>query len=263
MGFTLDDDEGSAPSQKPIAGAGDVDAAAAAIAASAPEPTQHAQDFTDGNSSTADTNGSVGADLDSAGVPWSADQHASTKAKNKDGTWKKRRNVGKVGASTKEQTKVAAAAEATTQEQAGRAMMAGRVAATSQFMVCSAIFGPEWRAIVQVIAVPDGTGGEVKVTLNELEEMSDLWGKYFIASGRTDFPPGVALTMGILSYASRRFTMPETQRRVSSFKEWAAARIAAWKVRRAEKKRASANSGADAQRKNDAGNPPVSSVQAR
>lgn len=34
-------------------------------------------------------------ELDSAGHAWSADLHASTKSKNADGTWKKRRNTGK------------------------------------------------------------------------------------------------------------------------------------------------------------------------
>lgn len=34
-------------------------------------------------------------ELDSAGQPWNAELHASTKSKNSDGTWKKRRNAGK------------------------------------------------------------------------------------------------------------------------------------------------------------------------
>lgn len=34
-------------------------------------------------------------ELDSAGHAWSAELHASTKAKNQDGTWKKRRGAGK------------------------------------------------------------------------------------------------------------------------------------------------------------------------
>lgn len=35
-------------------------------------------------------------DLDSAGQPWNAELHSSSRAKIADGTWKKRRNVGKV-----------------------------------------------------------------------------------------------------------------------------------------------------------------------
>ena len=39
-------------------------------------------------------------DLDSAGQPWNAELHASTKSKNADGTWKKRRGAAQAATET-------------------------------------------------------------------------------------------------------------------------------------------------------------------
>lgn len=44
----------------------------------------------------------TGAEIDSAGVPWNADFHATTKGTNNDGTWKKKRGVDKAAAATYE-----------------------------------------------------------------------------------------------------------------------------------------------------------------
>ena len=49
-------------------------------------------------------------ELDSAGHAWNAELHASTKAKNQDGTWKKRRGAGKESLAEEKEAFVQAAA---------------------------------------------------------------------------------------------------------------------------------------------------------
>lgn len=238
----------------------DVASAAAHIVDNAPPVSEHVPPPSSEDSDSASSSSSD--DVDSSGAKFDPALHASGAdgkgVKTSKGLWRKKKGTGsRIGTGTRAASRAAAEQkqkeELTQSELAARAKMAGQVAAMSQFMVCSALFGPEWKALVQVVSVPDGLGGETKVTLNELEEQSALWANWMLATGRTDFPPGIALTLGILSYASRRFTMPETQRRAGKMKEWFAAKIAKWRVRRAERKNASTDTRANSQRQDNVG----------
>lgn len=256
MPFTLDDEneQTRAPANS------DVAALADDIINNAPKVSEHVVNQS-GNES-ASTGAEPTADTDSAGDKFDSAKHSAGSdgkgIKTAKGLWRKKRVAGNSRVGTSASAAKAQTAETTKSQSEldARARMAGRVAAMSQFMVCSAIFGPEWKPIIQTMKVPDGLGGEVNVTINEAEEQSGLWGEYFVATGRTDFPPGVALTIGILSYAGRRATMPETQRRAQSVKEWLAHKWLSWKLKRKETKAerdARANTGKDSQRKDDTG----------
>lgn len=64
--------------------------------------------------------------------------------------------------------------------------------------------------------------------LNEKLMLENSFADYFEATGKTDIPPGMALTVAIGAYALPRFTMPKTQSRLGKlkmgFKKWAANR---------------------------------------
>lgn len=54
----------------------------------------------------------VQSDVDSSGAEWNPELHASTKAKNQDGTWKKRRGAGKADMDTVQVDSIADVQEA-------------------------------------------------------------------------------------------------------------------------------------------------------
>ncbi len=82
------------------------------------------------------------------------------------------------------------------------------------------MFGPEWKA-----------------DRDEQTMMEQAMGDYFVATGRQDFPPGVALCMVFGTFVSRRFTMPKTQSALQRLK----LRIGVWAVKRKLKKMGRAN----------------------
>ena len=55
--------------------------------------------------------------------------------------------------------------------------------------------------------------------LDEKLMLENAFADYFEATGKTDIPPGMALTVAIGAYALPRFTMPKTQSRVGKLKE--------------------------------------------
>lgn len=60
--------------------------------------------------------------------------------------------------------------------------------------------------------------------LNEKLMLENSFADYFEATGKTDIPPGMALTVAIGAYALPRFTMPKTQTRLQkakmAIKQW-------------------------------------------
>jgi hypothetical protein len=50
--------------------------------------------------------------------------------------------------------------------------------------------------------------------LDEKMMLENAFADYFEATGKTDIPPGMALTVAIGAYALPRFTMPKTQSRL-------------------------------------------------
>lgn len=66
------------------------------------------------------------------------------------------------------------------------------------------------------------------IGLDERAMMHTAFGDYFVASGKTDIPPGAALTFCVLAYAAPRFAMPKTQTRFQKVKS----AIVTWWVNR-------------------------------
>lgn len=68
--------------------------------------------------------------------------------------------------------------------------------------------------------------------LNEKLMLENAFADYFEATGKTDIPPGMALTVAIGAYALPRFTMPKTQSRLDKLKKG----IKQWWINRKLKK---------------------------
>jgi hypothetical protein len=85
----------------------------------------------------------------------------------------------------------------------------GGIAASMTFTIGTIIGGDEWRPIT------DKSTGE-----DEKQMLSTAYGDYFEHVGIEDIPPGAALAMALISYASRRVTMPKTQSRYNKFTGW-------------------------------------------
>lgn len=92
---------------------------------------------------------------------------------------------------------------------------AGVASANLILMLGVGIGGDEWQPRV-----------DEKQGLNEKTMLEGAFGDYFEATGKTDIPPGMALTVAIGAYALPRFTMPKTQSRVGIFKKWITKKIA-------------------------------------
>ena len=129
-----------------------------------------------------------------------------------------------------------------TPQQKLQARQSGDAAAGALIMLGVALGGDEWQPR------KDDTIG-----LDERAALSGAFGDYFEAKEMTDIPPGVALTIVVSAYALPRFTMPQTKTRVQRFKEWAAGKIAARKMRKKENKDNGtlSDSGDDGKREND------------
>lgn len=74
-----------------------------------------------------------------------------------------------------------------------------------------------------------------EIGMREDEYLSRAFGDYFEATGRTDFPPGMALAMALGSYWLPRATMPKTK---SRFKMLGGKVYAWWHGRKAKKGKA-------------------------
>lgn len=70
---------------------------------------------------------------------------------------------------------------------------------------------------------------------NERDILSGAFADYFEQTGRTDFPPSMALAIAVAGYALPRFTMPKTQKKIGGLKLWIAKKIAARKIKKMEK----------------------------
>jgi hypothetical protein len=168
-----------------------------------------------------------GENVDVNGVAFNPDIHTGSKLKS--GAWRERKNKGTT-ATPKAKSVVAGKTSSAaggipagpSQEEIN-ARAAGAAAAGALVTVGMMIGGEEWQPITEPV--------------NEMEQLSNAFGNYFVAKGVNDFPPGVALSMAICMYALPRFTQPKTQTRVRSLKNWLVLRAAKWKVKRELKKR--------------------------
>lgn len=90
-------------------------------------------------------------------------------------------------------------------------------AATAIFIQTSvAFFGDEWQP-------------EVLPHTNEEDQMAAAFQRYFEVKGIVDFPPGVALSICLMSYAGRRLARPKTQSRFMQLKDALAAKFLKWR----------------------------------
>ena len=85
----------------------------------------------------------------------------------------------------------------------------GTMAANLLLTIGVAAGGEEWQPIKN-----DEHG------LDEKAMLEGAFADYFEATGKTDIPPNMALTIAIGSYTLPRFTMPKTQSRLSKVKQW-------------------------------------------
>lgn len=97
------------------------------------------------------------------------------------------------------------------------ARTAGAGAAEMLFMAGRVLGGEEWIPMLK----PD-------MGLDERAMMHGAFGDYFVATGKTDIPPGVALSFAVCSYVGVRLAMPQTQSRFKTAK----AKITAWWINR-------------------------------
>lgn len=120
-----------------------------------------------------------------------------------------------------------------------QARATGEAAASALIMLGVVVGGDEWNPVI------DESSG-----LDERQNLSHAFGDYFEQKELTDIPPGVALTIAISAYMIPRFTMPKTQTRFQTFKEWIATKLA---KRRVRKNGSQSNIGNDRKRENDSG----------
>jgi hypothetical protein len=71
-----------------------------------------------------------------------------------------------------------------------------------------------------------------EIGLDEKKMLEDAFSDYYEATGKTDIPPGLALTVACGAYALPRFTMPKTRSRLSKLKDG----VKKWWVNRKLKK---------------------------
>ena len=167
--------------------------------------------------------GSVSAEYDDAGEAWNPEVHATGAngrgVKTAKGTWRRRRGAGGRSGSVVAAKRGGVPPEATSETQA---RAAGVACAHALFVFGRALGGEEWS--------PRDSDGHSETRL-----MESAFGDYFVATGRTDFPPGLALTMAVSAYALPRFTMPQTKSRITRAKQWIATKWIGWKDRKKAK----------------------------
>lgn len=93
------------------------------------------------------------------------------------------------------------------QAQEAQARASGVAAAELLFALGQMIGGEEWAPMENKT-----------IGLDERPLMHKAFGDYFVATGKTDIPPGMALTVCIIGYAAPRFAMPKTQTRFAKIK---------------------------------------------
>ncbi len=166
--------------------------------------------------------------LDKAGTAFDPSKHTGSILK--DGTWRTRKGVpaGPAGAAApsagKSPSKLGGPTNAPTptnnKEIAGRA--SGKAAASLLLMAGVGLGGEEWQPRL-----------DDKLGIDERGMLEMAFGDYFVATGKTDIPPGWALVAAVGMYALPRFAMPKTRSRLAVVKSWIGAKIVKWKAKRA------------------------------
>lgn len=102
-----------------------------------------------------------------------------------------------------------------------QARASGKMAANLLMTLGVVAGGEEWQPL------KDPQSG-----LDEKQMLESAFGDYFEATGKTDIPPGMALTVAIGGYMLPRFTMPKTRSRMGKVKDWFVKKLADRKLRK-------------------------------
>lgn len=147
--------------------------------------------------------------IDKDGTFFDAKIHAVDKDGNASltvlGKFRKKRGFSKVATQTP-------GAKIIQDQVAARA--AGQLAADMVIGGAVALLGPEW--------IPIGEDGKQEtLKFDEHSNLRRAFGDYFVAKNITDFPPGIALTIAMSSYAGARLAAgKETKSRLSKAWSW-------------------------------------------
>jgi hypothetical protein len=203
---------------------GNVDDAATTVMESAPEVQPHVVEQ--------HTREKAAAPGDVDGTPFDASIHAvgsdGQGIKTAKGQWRKRRGAAKAGAKSVVGNKASAGSAAGSATADAAAVAAGRAFAQLTFMCGRAFGGEEWAPILLV------ENGVTKY--DEDAFMTEAYTEWCKAKNIKDVPPGVILSVALISYAAPRMRMPETQKRVAGLKTRIATWWISWRARRAERK---------------------------
>ncbi len=203
-----------------------LDQIANTLAESMPDVQQHAIDQEQANVEAQNAEWSEYRDTD--GNPFDADIHKTNKegepTLSPKGKLIKKPGRKKGSATKNGQSVIGVKTEqkqSPEQAAAVQARASGTMAANLLMTLGVVVGGDEWHPVKDV-----NTGMDEKLMLET------AFADYFEATGKTDIPPGMALTAAIGGYMLPRFTMPKTQSRMQKLKGWFVKKIADRKLRK-------------------------------
>lgn len=182
---------------------------AAELAEKMAKPSEHVIENEMAHVQEQETERATGGIVSPSGEIFDSDIHVSPDKINADGSFRKRPGRKKQAQTNTSKSESQLGNIHADNAPPSGSQVAGKAAAHAMFMMGVAIGGEEWQPVVNP-----------EVGINEPEMLSGAFADYFEAKGVEDFPPGVALTMAVLSYAAPRFQQPKTKTRFGLFKAW-------------------------------------------
>jgi len=101
------------------------------------------------------------------------------------------------------------------------ARVTGTASAAMLIQVGMVLGGDEWKPRV-----------DTTIGLSESDMLSAAFAEYYLATGKTDVPPGLALSLAVSAYVMPRFAMPKTQTRIGRLKQWFVAKMVDRKLKK-------------------------------
>ena len=179
---------------------------------------------------------------DRFGMPFDPKLHHA----NDDGTPKlfkgklRRKRQSKIGTAGSPEQSTMAGPGQLTPDQIAKARLAGRVMADSFISVAVMVGGDEFQPM---------QGNIEGMKIDERAELRSVFANYCEAKNIGDFPPGIALAIGLTGYIGPRFAMPKTQTRTKRFALWLSEK---WSKLRNRRNAAHADNRDNGKRENDA-----------
>ena len=102
---------------------------------------------------------------------------------------------------------------------------AGKVSAEAVFVTGQALFGEEWKPVIN----PEHG-------IHEPEQLTTAFAAYYEATGFRDPPPWLVLVIGLGAYAGPRLAAPKTQSKLKRFGQWVGLRLTGWRKKGEDKK---------------------------